>query len=903
MKKEDLCSQLTVAGKEYTIYDLGLLEKNGMAEIARLPFSIRVLLENMMRFYDNTIVTEADIREVGRWKPSYANPREIAFHPARVVMQDFTGVPGIVDLAAMRSKVHELNGNVDSINPLVPVDLVTDHSVQVDFFGASDAVAKNLAMEYQRNGERYSVLKWAQRAFRNLRIFPPGAGIVHQVNLEYIADVVSQRDQEGKLVAFPDTLVGTDSHTTMINGLGVMGWGVGGIEAEAVMLGQPYFMKIPEVIGLRLIGKLREGVTATDLVLTVTELLRKENVVEKFVEYFGVGIKNLSVPDRATLSNMSPEYGATMGFFPIDEKTIDYLRFTGRDEAAELVEAYTKRQALFFVGDEEPAYTKVLELDISKVEPCVAGPTRPQDRIVLSQLKSKFNGILEDNQSVAARKNAESKSEAELSAMKKIPVTIEGQQSTLTPGAVVIAAITSCTNTSNPSVLVGAGLLARNAVRAGLNIEPYVKTSFAPGSKVVVEYLKKAGLLDYLEQLKFHVVGFGCTTCIGNSGPLIPEVEQAILENKLVVSSILSGNRNFEARIHPNVRANFLASPMLVVAFALAGTMNIDIMNDPIGTGKDGKKVFLKDIWPSNEEIAKVVNSSVSAQMFHEKYADILEGDTNWQNLNVTAEKIYQWDAASTYIRNPPFFSEFSKTVVPPENIKDAKIIALFGDTVTTDHISPAGAIPQEYPAGQYLLSAGVTKENFNSFGSRRGNHEVMMRGTFGNVRIKNHIVTPKEGGWTKIFPENKEEYIYDAAMTYLKRGKTLVVLGGKEYGTGSSRDWAAKGTILLGIKAVIAESFERIHRNNLIGMGVLPLVFVNGQGWKKLGITGEEDLTIHGIESITPGKMLTVNARRPDGTLFDFTVKTRLDTDIEVDYYQHGGILTFVLRKLLAKQ
>jgi aconitate hydratase len=887
-------STLKVSDRQYEFYRITSLEERKIANLSRLPFSIRILLENLLRKRDNKIVTEADILEVANWKPFYQQPREIAFHPARVVMQDFTGVPAVVDLAAMRDVVRDLGGDVAKVNPLVPVDLVTDHSVQVDVFGRSDAAIRNLEFEYARNRERYKLLKWAQKVFKNLRIFPPGAGIVHQVNLEFIAHVVMAMPENGNgsLVAYPDTLVGTDSHTTMINGIGVVGWGVGGIEAEAVMLGQPYFMKIPEVIGVRLKGNLQEGITATDLVLTITELLRKQRVVEKFVEFFGPGVKGMSVPDRATISNMCPEYGATIGYFPIDEATVDFLKFTNRAEQAALVNAYALEQGLFFHGDEQPDYTRIIELDLATVEPSVAGPARPQDRIPLHRLKGK--------QSYIQSKPLMMESDQSGLLVKESQIDIDGKSAKVKDGSVVIAAITSCTNTSNPTVMVGAGLLARKAVERGLTVPPYVKTSFAPGSKVVLEYLTSSGLMPYLEKLKFHCVGFGCTTCIGNSGPLIPEVEKAIVDHKLNVSSVLSGNRNFEARIHPLVRSNYLASPLLVIAFALAGRTDIDISRDPLGEDSNGEPVYLQEIWPTDHEIRHVVTQSLTASMFARQYAAVLDGDENWNQLQVNDKPTFDWDKESTYIRKPPFFDDFSLQAIQVNDILKARIYLMLGDSITTDHISPAGSIPAAYPAGQYLRSFGIAQSEFNSYGSRRGNHEVMMRGTFANVRIKNKLVEPREGGFTVIFPESKIAFNYDAAMEYLGKKIPIIVLGGKEYGSGSSRDWAAKGPKLLGVRAILAESFERIHRNNLIGMGILPLVFLDGETWNSHGLTGQEEITIEGLIDLKPGMQLTVKAVNPEGNSKEIVVQSRLDTAVDIEYFVNGGIMPLMIRKLM---
>ncbi|EDP74263.1 aconitate hydratase AcnA [Hydrogenivirga sp. 128-5-R1-1] len=907
MNKSDFTKSITANGQSYTVYSLEKLQEAGIGNIERLPFSIRILVENLLRNFDGKVVTEEHVKNIANWQKKYETPVEIPHHPARVIMQDFTGVPGVVDLAAMRDAAKELGIDPKKVNPLVPVDLVIDHSVQIDFFGSEDAYKKNLELEYKRNKERYLLLKWAQNAFDNLRIFPPGSGIIHQVNLEYIAQVVMTNNG----VAFPDSLVGTDSHTTMINGLGVLGWGVGGIEAEAVMLGQPYYMKIPEVVGVKLTGELPEGATTTDLVLTITQKLREVGVVEKFVEYFGEGVKKLSLPDRATIANMAPEYGATMGFFPVDEETINFLRLTNRKEAAELAEKYTKENMLFYEGNENPEYSQVIEIDMSKVEPSLAGPSRPQDRVSLKDMKKTFIDLLNCNynreidvKEITAFEDEAGKDmevgECRVHKGKKIAkVEIDGKEVVIGDGSVVIASITSCTNTSNPSVLIGAGLLAKKAVEKGLNVKPYVKTSLAPGSRVVEGYLKKAGLLPYLEALRFHIVGFGCTTCIGNSGPLNPEIEKAIKENDLIVSAVLSGNRNFEARIHSDVKANWLASPILVVAYAIAGRTDIDLTTEPIGKDPNGNPVYLKDIWPSQEEINEILNSVLTAEVFEEKYKDVLKGDEYWQSLEAPTGEIFQWDANSTYVRKPPYFDGFTIDVNPPKDITGARVLELLGDSVTTDHISPAGKIPADYPAGKYLLEHGVPVEEFNSYGSRRGNHEVMVRGTFANVRIKNKLVAPKEGGYTLKLPEKEEMFVYDAAVKYEQEGTPLIVLGGKEYGTGSSRDWAAKGTQLLGVKAVIVKSFERIHRSNLVGMGVLPLQFKEGEGWEELGLDGTEVYEIFGIEDIAPGKELKVRATKENGEAVEFNVITRLDTIVDIEYFKNGGILPLVLRKI----
>jgi aconitate hydratase len=883
MDRTHFRSHFEFGGEHYAYYDLKKVQSAGLADIQKLPYSMRVLLENIVRNFDGRVVTKEALAEVGGWKKTYAAPYEIAHHPARVVMQDFTGVPGVVDLAAMRDALAEKGADASLINPVVPVDLIIDHSVQVDYYGTSDCIDKNVEKEYERNSERYSLLKWAQASFDNMRIVPPRSGICHQVNLEYLGQIVLRSMVQGEMTAFCDTLVGTDSHTTMINAIGVMGWGVGGIEAEAVMLGQPYYMPIPEVIGLRLTGKIAEGITGTDVVLTITELLRKHKVVEKFVEYFGPGLKSLTLPDRATISNMSPEYGSTMGFFPVDDETIRYMRETNRAEQAQFVENYTKMNMLFYDYNQEPEYTAVLELDLSTVKPCVAGPKKPQQHIPLENLKK----------AVAA----------EVEKAKSVEVVLDGKKIMFSENDVAVAAITSCTNTSNPYVMLGAGLVAKKAVEKGLTIKPYVKTSLAPGSKVVTDYLAASGLDRFLDKLGFNLAAYGCTTCIGNTGPLKPELEKAIKDNKMSVCSVLSGNRNFEARIHPLVRQNYLASPMLVVVYALAGTMDIDLYKDPIGRDKEGKDVFMKDIWPETDEIWKLVNTCVTSDQYKKRYAEILDGDELWKTLPVTKSSIYAWQKNSTYIRRPPFFEDFSLEPSAVTDIAGARPLAMLGDTVTTDHISPAGAIHTDYPAGQYLKENGMTADDFNSYGSRRGNHEVMMRGTFGNVRIKNKLAEPKEGGLTRYMPDGEECYIYDAAMKYMKNGVPTVILGGKEYGTGSSRDWAAKGTLLLGVKAVIAESFERIHRSNLAGMGILPLMFTGGDGWASLGLDGTETFNIGGVTGVTPRCTLKVEAVKPDGKTVKFDVLCRLDTDVEIEYFRHGGILAYVLRNMAGRK
>jgi len=906
----------TAAGK-VTFYRIGRLAEHGVSDPSRLPFSIRVLLENLLRHCDGHLVTEEDVLALARWAPRDLPDREIPFMPARVILQDFTGVPAVVDLAAMRSAVKRLGGDPRRINPLVPADLVIDHSVQVDFFGTELAFHLNVEKEFERNRERYALLRWAQKAFRNFRVVPPGTGIVHQVNLEYLAKVVQTREVNGEVEAFPDTLVGTDSHTTMINALGVLGWGVGGIEAEAVMLGQPYDMRIPEVIGVRLTGRLPEGATATDLVLTITQLLRKKGVVDKFVEFFGPGLRALSLPDRATIANMAPEYGATCGFFPVDGETLAYLRGTGRDpNLVDLVERYTKAQGLFYDGQgPDPLYTDVVELDLGTIEPTLAGPRRPHDRVPLREVKRQFwesiaSMLPSPNPAQAqavGRLEGEGGVVAPAPAATAAPsapatwVSLDGQTVALGHGAVVIAAITSCTNTSNPSVMIGAGLLARNAVKRGLTVKPYVKTSLAPGSPVVVDYLRRAGLLPYLEALRFHLVGFGCTTCIGNSGPLPEPIAKAIREHNLVAVAVLSGNRNFEARIHPLVRANYLASPMLVVAYALAGRIDIDFEREPVGFDPNGQPVFLRDIWPSQEEIQGTIRESLDPEMFRARYARVFEGDERWRSLPVPEGDLYEWDPDSTYIQEPPFFREFSLEPPPLQDIRGARVLAVLGDTVTTDHISPAGSIPVNSPAGQYLISRGVQPADFNTYGARRGNHEVMIRGTFANIRLKNMLVPGTEGGYTVYHPTGERMTIYEAAMRYQEAGIPLIILAGKEYGSGSSRDWAAKGTALLGVKAVLAESFERIHRSNLVGMGVLPLQFRPGENRESLGLTGFEIYDIEGIaQGLRPRQEVIVRARRADGTEIAFPAIARLDTPVEVEYYRHGGILPAVLRRIL---
>ncbi|MFG1248551.1 aconitate hydratase AcnA [Xanthobacter flavus] len=886
---------LTVDDKEYVYYDLALAEKNGLPGISALPFSMKVLLENLLRFEDGRSVTKEDVISVADWVNNRGKAeKEIAYRPARVLMQDFTGVPAVVDLAAMRDAMVALGGDPERINPLVPVDLVIDHSVIVNFFGDNKAFGKNVEEEYKQNQERYRFLKWGQNAFDNFRVVPPGTGICHQVNLEYLAQTVWTRKEEigGKKVevAYPDTLVGTDSHTTMVNGLGVLGWGVGGIEAEAAMLGQPISMLIPEVIGFKLDGKLREGITATDLVLTVTQMLRKKGVVGKFVEFYGPGLDHLSLADRATIANMAPEYGATCGFFPVDKETIDYLDETGRkDSRVALVEKYSKAQGMWRKKDTpDPVFTDTLELDLDTVLPSLAGPKRPQDRVLLSDTKTGFVSALE----------GEFKKPGE--AAKRVPVT--GTDYTLGHGDVVIAAITSCTNTSNPSVLIAAGLLAKAAVKRGLKSKPWVKTSLAPGSQVVEGYLKAAGLQEYLDDVGFNLVGFGCTTCIGNSGPLPEPISEAINKNDLVAGAVISGNRNFEGRVNPDVKANYLASPPLVVAYALAGSLQIDLTTEPLGTDKDGKPVYLKDIWPSNKEVAQYIRENVTKKMFKEKYSDVFKGDEHWQKIAVPTGQTYAWQDTSTYVQNPPYFVGMQKQPEPVKDIIDARIMGLFLDSITTDHISPAGSIKQASPAGQYLIDHQVRPVDFNQYGTRRGNHEVMMRGTFANIRIKNQMVPGVEGGVTIHYPDGAQLPIYDAAMQYKAEGVPLVVFAGKEYGTGSSRDWAAKGTKLLGVRAVVAQSFERIHRSNLVGMGIVPLVFKDGESWQSLGIKGDEIVTLKGIEGdLKPRQTLTAEIKFSDGAVKNVELICRIDTLDELDYFRNGGILPYVLRSLAA--
>ncbi len=890
---------------DYVIYRLKKLEEDGLTKIDRLPFSIRIMLESLLRLCNNVEITEQDVINLAAWEPQVEIRPTLPYRPARVIMQDFTGVPAIVDLAAMRSSMKKLGGDPELINPLVPVDLVIDHSVQVDFFAVPDALVRNAELEFRRNRERYEFLHWGQQAFDNFRVVPPATGIVHQVNLEFLADVVMSKVEDGERVAFPDTLVGTDSHTTMINGLGVVGWGVGGIEAEAAMLGQPIDMLTPDVVGFKLHGSLPEGVTATDLTLTVTQMLRQKGVVGKFVEFYGPGLASMSLPDRATIANMSPEYGATIGFFPVDDETLSYLRLTGRpEEVVERVERYTKEQGLFRTADTpDPVFSDTLELDLGTVEPSLAGPKRPQDRVPLSDMQRQFRIALTG----PVKERGYNLSLDDLG--RKATIGTNGSQMEMGHGAVVIAAITSCTNTSNPSVMLGAGLVAKKAVELGMKVKPYVKTSLAPGSTVVTEYLKKAGLLDDLEQIGFNVVGYGCTTCIGNSGPLPNEVVKAITGQELVAVGVLSGNRNFEGRIHPYTKANYLASPPLVVAYALAGTVDIDLMHDPIGEDRDGNPVYLRDIWPTSEEIRRTIAAAVEPEMFRERYSNVFSGNETWNNIQATGSELYDWDENSTYIQEPPFFEELTLEVKPVEDIHNARALVVLGDSITTDHISPAGAIPLDSPAGRYLTERGVTVRDFNSYGSRRGNDRIMTRGTFANIRLKNRLVPEIEGGYTLHLPDEEQMTIFEAAGRYKQEGVPLIVLAGKEYGTGSSRDWAAKGTLLLGVKAVIAESYERIHRSNLIGMGVLPLQFMPGESVDALGLTGKETFTITGLsDHMAPRSEVTVRATRPkagrgSGTEeIVFKAITRMDTPVEVNYYRNGGILHTVLRRMAAE-
>ena len=905
---------LTVDGKPYVYFDLKEAEKNGLSGASRLPYSMKVILENLLRNEDGRTVLADDIRAVVNWLNDKGSAgHEIAYRPARVLMQDFTGVPAVVDLAAMRDATANLGADPQKINPLVPVDLVIDHSVMVDYFGQPDSFEKNVEVEYDRNGERYTFLRWGSGAFQNFRVVPPGTGICHQVNLEYLAQTVWTKDENGETIAYPDTLVGTDSHTTMVNGLAVLGWGVGGIEAEAAMLGQPISMLIPEVIGFRIDGKLPEGTTATDLVLTVTEMLRKKGVVGKFVEFYGPGLANLTLEDQATIANMAPEYGATCGFFPVDKDTIAYLEATGRDKhRIALVEAYAKAQGMYFdASSEEPVFTDTLSLDLSTVVPSLAGPKRPQDRVALTEAAPKFRSALSElqggrKQSTVAKSEGDERFMAEGAAQAgQTPETarhaVEGADHGIADGDVVIAAITSCTNTSNPNVLVAAGLVARKAHALGLKVKPWVKTSLAPGSQVVTEYLEKAGLQTDLDAMGFNLVGYGCTTCIGNSGPLPEAISEAINKNDLVACSVLSGNRNFEGRVNPDVRANYLASPPLVVAYAIAGSMFVDITKDPLGQDQNGKDVFLKDIWPTTQEVSEIVRKTVTRDLFESRYSDVFKGDPNWQKIDVSGGLTYEWDDRSTYVQNPPYFEGMSMTPKPVTDIKGARILSLFLDSITTDHISPAGSIKKNGPAGEYLVSHQVRPVDFNSYGARRGNHEVMMRGTFANIRIKNQMVPGVEGGITKHYPSGEQLAIYDAAMKYQQEEVPLVIFAGKEYGTGSSRDWAAKGTVLLGVRAVIAQSFERIHRSNLVGMGVVPFVFQEGTSWQSLGLTGEETVTIEGLTEVKPRQTMEATITRANGEVLTVPLLCRIDTLDELEYFKNGGILHYVLRQLAA--
>jgi len=878
--------KLNVGAQSFEIYRLEHLERHSSENMSRLPFSLRILLENLLRNEDGRFVHPEDIEALASWRPGCVE-KEIAFMPARVLLQDFTGVPAVVDLAAMREAVKKMGGNPKRINPLFPAELVIDHSVQVDSFGTVNAFGLNAQLEFQRNAERYAFLRWGQTAFQNFKVVPPGTGICHQVNLEYLARVVCAVPSGSRFEAYPDSLVGTDSHTTMVNALGVFGWGVGGIEAEAAMLGQPSSMLVPAVVGFKLHGKLPGGATATDLVLTVTEMLRKKGVVGKFVEFYGSGLSNLSVPDRATIANMAPEYGATMGFFPVDAETLAYLQFTARPhEQIALVEAYSKEQGLFRTdATPDPAFTDTLQLDLGTVEPTVAGPKRPQDRVALKQAKSSFAKIVEGSTSKHAR------------------VQNNGDSFELANGSVVIAAITSCTNTSNPSLMLGAGLLAKKAVERGLQVKPWVKTSLAPGSKVVTDYLLKAGLTQYLDKLKFNLVGYGCTTCIGNSGPLAEAIGAAIKQNSLVAVAVLSGNRNFEGRIHPLVRANYLASPPLVVAYALAGRMDLDLTTEPLGNDTAGKPVYLSEIWPTPQEVEATVRQAVTQEQYQRQYAAVYEGDEHWKGMHVPAGDLYEWDPKSTYIKLPPYFENMSKTAAPLADIQEARVLAVLGDSITTDHISPAGSIGADSPAGKYLIANGVKPHEFNSYGARRGNHEVMARGTFANIRLKNHLAPGTEGGWTTYQAGQaggEQMSIYDASVKYREAGVPLIVIAGKEYGSGSSRDWAAKGPKLLGVRAVIAESYERIHRSNLVGMGILPLEFKPGENRETLCLTGKEIFEIMGVTSLSPRSKIAVSAKNDDGSEKKFAVVARVDTPEEVTYYKNGGILTYVLRQMI---
>jgi aconitate hydratase len=904
--KDVLGARTTLEGAQEPVsyYRLNALAERGVQGLERLPFTVKIILENLLRHAGGELVTQEDVLSLARWKPgqSATSNAEYPFLPARVLLQDFTGVPAVADLAAMRSAVSRMQGDPQKINPLVPADLVIDHSVQVDAFGSTLAFSQNVEREYERNGERYALLRWGQQAFSNFRVVPPGTGIVHQVNLEYLASVVMSKTENGGTVVFPDTLIGTDSHTTMVNGLGVLGWGAGGIEAEAVLLGQPLYLLTPEVIGIRLTGALPEGATATDLVLTVTQMLRKRGVVGKFVEFTGPGLSYLSLADRATISNMSPEFGATATLFPVDAETVRYLRDTGRDpQLVDLVERYAKAQGLFRTDDMvEPQFDDLLALDLATIEPCLAGPRRPQDRVPMRELAHVFRSAYADRFK-KVESNGKNGHDGHSDHVNDVLVEVGGLQSHMTDGSVAIAAITSCTNTSNPSVMIAAGLVAKKAVERGLSVKPTVKTSLAPGSRAVIDYLNNAELLSYLEALRFHLVGFGCTTCIGNSGPLLEPIAEAVQENDLVVASVLSGNRNFEGRIHPQVRASFLASPPLVVAYALAGTVDIDLTSEPIGTDINGDPVYLREVWPSQEEVRAMVAKAVIPEVFAKNYAHVFEGNEHWRALSNSTGPLFEWDANSTYIQEPPFFKDMSPEPAPVKDIERARVLVMVDDSITTDHISPAGSFFDKSPAGQYLVEHGVQPRNFNTYGARRGNHEVMMRGTFGNIRLRNRLVKGKEGFYTVHLPDGEETTIYEASVRYQQEGVPLIVLAGKEYGSGSSRDWAAKGPLLLGIRAVIAESFERIHRSNLVGMGILPLQFRQGENKESLGLTGRETYDIVGIaQGLKPRQDVTVKVTREDGSTFTFQTLARLDSAIDVTYYENGGILPTVLRRLM---
>ncbi|NME05448.1 aconitate hydratase AcnA [Psychrobacillus sp. BL-248-WT-3] len=886
-------TSFTLNGKEYTYYRLAALEEAGIANVSRLPYSIKVLLESVLRQHDGYVIKDEHVEQLAKWGKDADPEAEVPFKPSRVVLQDFTGVPVVVDLAALRSAMNEMGGNPDKINPAIPVDLVIDHSVQVDKYGTASALQANMDLEFERNAERYNFLKWAQTSYDNFRAVPPATGIVHQVNLEYLAPIVHVNESaDGTLETFPDSVVGTDSHTTMINGLGVLGWGVGGIEAEAGMLGQPSYFPIPEVIGVKLVGDLPNGTTATDLALKVTQVLRQRGVVGKFVEFFGPGVSKLPLADRATIANMAPEYGATCGYFAIDEESLEYLRLTGREEEhIEVVEAYLKANDMFFDPALEPVYTDVIEIDLGDIQANLSGPKRPQDLIPLTDMKSRYR------ESVVAPQGTQGFGLSEKEFDKSATVKFEDKDVVMPTGAVAIAAITSCTNTSNPYVMLAAGLVAKKAVEKGLKVPAYVKTSLAPGSKVVTGYLQDSGLDKFLDEIGFNTVGYGCTTCIGNSGPLLPEIEKAIIDEDLFVTSVLSGNRNFEGRVHPLVKANYLASPPLVVAYALAGTVDIDLQKDSFGKDADGNEVYFADIWPSTEEVNQVLSKVVTRELFQKEYARVFDENEAWNAIETSTESLYSFDDKSTYIQNPPFFQGLSKEPGSIETLAGLRVVAKFGDSITTDHISPAGAIGKDTPAGKYLRENGVEIRDFNSYGSRRGNHEVMMRGTFANIRIRNQIAPGTEGGYTTYWPTGEIMSIYDAAMKYQEEGTGLVVIGGKDYGMGSSRDWAAKGTNLLGIKAVITESFERIHRSNLVMMGVLPLNFLPGENAETLGLTGKEEISINIAEGVKPRDILKVTAKAEDGSVKEFNVLARFDSEVEVDYYRHGGILQMVLR------